>query len=104
MICCVVLTSQVVWCVQKPLKPLHEFIHTLGPMPPLSHLHTYISRMKEQGWNVWRIVKKALDTGHLEADLCSLLQMPVRSSASVPVPIPGLCINLTFLVHGAMHT
>lgn len=74
---CAAVLFQRVLCMQMKLQPLHEFIHTLGPMPPLAHLHTYVSRMKEQGWNVWRIVKKALETGHLQADLCAMLQMPV---------------------------
>jgi hypothetical protein len=64
--------------VQVQLKPLHEFINTLGPMPPMAHVHTYISRLKEQGWNVWRIVKRAADFGHMDADLTALLRMPVR--------------------------
>jgi hypothetical protein len=64
--------------MQEKLQVLHEFVTTLGPLPPQAAMYTYVSRLREQGWNVWKTVQKALKCGaHLEAELSSVLRLPV---------------------------
>lgn len=49
--------------IKTPLTPLHTFIKTLGPPPSQQVLSTYVNRLREQGWNVWKAVQKAVDCG-----------------------------------------
>lgn len=46
-----------------PLTPLGEFITKLGRPAGKTALHTYLMRLREQGWDVSQTVKKALRCG-----------------------------------------
>ena len=46
-----------------PLTPLGEFITKLGRPAGKTALHTYLMRLREQGWDVSQTVKKALHCG-----------------------------------------
>lgn len=73
--------------VKLPLHVLHEFITTLGPLPPQTAMHTYVNRLREHGWNVWRTVQKALKCGaHLDAEVSGVLRLPVRLRHPTPHP------------------
>ena len=65
--------------VKRALQPLHLFIRTLGPPPPLQALNTYVMRLREHGWNIWRLVQKAVQCGaHLDATVASVVRLQVR--------------------------
>ena len=46
-----------------PLVPLGDFITKLGRPAGKAALHTYLMRLREQGWDVSQTVKKALHCG-----------------------------------------
>ena len=46
-----------------PLTPLGEFITKLGRPAGKTALHTYLMRLREQGWDVSQTIKKALHCG-----------------------------------------
>jgi hypothetical protein len=69
--------------VKKPLIPLHVFIKALGPLPPLQALNTYVMRLREHGWNVWKPIQKALQCGaHMDAAVARVVRLSVRSIPS----------------------
>ncbi len=49
--------------VITPLTPLGEFITKLGRPAGKTALHTYLMRLREQGWDVSQTVRKALHCG-----------------------------------------
>ena len=59
-----------------PLVPLGDFITKLGRPAGKAALHTYLMRLREQGWDVSQTVKKALHCGATldkEVLLCNTL-------------------------------
>ena len=63
-----------------PLVPLGEFITKLGRPAGKSALHTYLMRLREQGWDVSQTVRKALHCGAtLDKEVCSVcVSFPFR--------------------------
>ena len=65
--------------MKTPLVPLHVFIKTLGPPPPLQQLNTYVMRLREHGWNVWKIVQRAVRCGAIEdSEIARVVRIHVR--------------------------
>ncbi|KAL0049698.1 hypothetical protein WJX82_007869 [Trebouxia sp. C0006] len=59
-----------------PLTPLGEFITNLGRPAGKSALHTYLMRLREQGWDVSQTVKKALHCGaSLEKEMSEVVRL-----------------------------
>ncbi len=71
-----------------PLTPLGEFITKLGRPAGKTALHTYLMRLREQGWDVSQTVKKALHCGaSLEKEVVAhlnLLAALMQSTACCP--------------------
>ena len=66
--------------VKTPLTPLHLFIKTLGPLPPTQALTTYINRLRENGFNMWKTVQKAIDCGaNVDSEISRVVRINVRS-------------------------
>jgi hypothetical protein len=64
--------------LKKPLIPLHVFIKAVGPLPPLQALNTYVMRLREHGWNVWKPIQKALQCGaHMDATVARVVRLSV---------------------------
>lgn len=71
--------------IKTPLTPLHVFIDTLGPPPSQQVLSTYVNRLREQGWNVWKAVQKALDCGAVvDSEISRVVRIHVRTSPHPP--------------------
>ena len=65
--------------VKTPLMPLHVFIKTLGPPPPLQQLNTYVMRLREHGWNVWKTVQRAVRCGAIkDSEIARVVRIHVR--------------------------
>lgn len=63
--------------VKQPLQLLHVFIKTLGPLPGREAMSTYVMRLREHGWNVWKTVQKALHCGaHLDHEIANIVRLP----------------------------
>ncbi|KAL0032292.1 hypothetical protein WJX79_002892 [Trebouxia sp. C0005] len=59
-----------------PLTPLGEFITKLGRPAGKTALHTYLMRLREQGWDVSQTVKKALRCGaSLEKEMSEVVRL-----------------------------
>jgi hypothetical protein len=71
--------------VKTPLTPLHELIRTLGPLPPLQALNTYVMRLREHGWNAWQVVQKAIQCGAaVDSEIARVVRIHVRASVLAP--------------------
>lgn len=73
-----------------PLVPLGDFITKLGRPAGKAALHTYLMRLREQGWDVSQTVKKALHCGATldkEVLLCN----------------PLLCTCIALMLYCALH-
>ncbi|DBA96588.1 TPA: hypothetical protein ACH3X1_015451 [Trebouxia sp. C0004] len=59
-----------------PLIPLGEFVTKLGRPAGKTALHTYLMRLREQGWDVSQTVKKALHCGaSLEKEMSEVVRL-----------------------------
>ena len=92
-----------------PLVPLGDFITKLGRPAVKTALHTYLMRLREQGWDVSQTVKKALRCGAtldkevLLCNLCCPLSRPIHPTPFIAAPTPSHCClppipRFTFMV------
>ncbi|KAK9799826.1 hypothetical protein WJX73_006324 [Symbiochloris irregularis] len=49
--------------ILMPLIPLAEFVSKVGAQPKAESLHIWLQRMREQGWDVSHLVRRALQCG-----------------------------------------
>ena len=90
--------------VKTPLTPLHLFIKTLGPLPPTQALTTYINRLRENGFNMWKTVQKAIDCGaNVDSEISRVVRINVRSPFSTCKPATRLCRALLARVSPSVH-
>jgi hypothetical protein len=83
--------------------PLGEFVTRLGPAPPAVTLVTYLQRLKEQGWDVSRTVRKLHLCGALKAGGLQALQQGGNAGEALGRVAQTARLGLDVKVHAWLY-